>query len=101
MDQHLQFRANAMKQAMSPLGNRRPRLPVNTPPAPRSHCDAQGQLSSGRQLEPAEVAPSTGRRNSRRAESQTPAVRAQVKQLQFWLKVFSRFCQDERDHGQD
>jgi hypothetical protein len=31
----------------------------------------------------------------RRHGERSPQVQAQVKQLQFWLKVFSRFCHDE------
>ena len=98
MDHHLKFRFDAMQQASSPLGAKTPsRLPVSSVPRLfRSKCKP---VPLGEQPDPSEAkaaeptAPDRIQRAERTAKDQ-PQAQKQVKQLQFWLKVFSRFCQD-------
>ena len=98
MDYHLKFRFDAMQQASSSLGQKpQTRLPVSSAPMLfRSKCkpvplagdkNAKDETSAEGQF--AERV-----RRAHRTDKNSPAVNKQVKQLQFWLKVFSRFCQD-------
>jgi hypothetical protein len=101
MDYHFKFRMDSMKQASSTLGGKgQTRLPANSTPAPmlfRPKCqpvrldrlaETNGTSSSKPATPPPSLHPEPGAKDS-------PQVKNQVKQLQFWLKVFSRFCQDD------
>jgi hypothetical protein len=102
MDHHLKFRMDSLKQASSVLGKPTPsRLPVSSSPMLfRPNCKPV-PLQSQSQEQPAQPDP-TEEASARRVRSaqercakDSPQIREQVKQLQFWLKVFSRFCQDD------
>lgn len=92
MDHHRQFRLNALNQARllghAPQG----RLPLSQSPRVRPPCTPESASGSVRRPRPAAV-PQPGRAAEPNRSSEQ--VRAQVKQLQFWLRVFSRFCQNK------
>ena len=97
MDYHRQFRMNSLNQGWPVLGKQRPtRYPLTRPPSARPSCgsghsdahDSTPELPCSTRLRP-EV--------GGHEQKDSAQVRAQVKQLQFWLKVFSRFCQDETE----
>jgi hypothetical protein len=97
MDHHLKFRFDHIKQAAAALGKSEPvRYPAgSTPMLFRSKCKpvpigTEAEAGNAPAAVPADEV--RARRLARAKES--PQVQRQVKQLQFWLKVFSRFCQD-------
>jgi hypothetical protein len=100
MDQHLQFRISAMKQSSSLLGRRPQRLPLSTPPPARTECDGGTMDWQDGFSENCERPQVRARRRVERGANPSPKVKAQVNQLKFWLKVFSRFCHDESEHGE-
>jgi hypothetical protein len=101
MDYHRQFRmAHVNRPSGTLFGPKRNRFPASSiPPIPRSDCtpSASHVHSSSPTAEPesptvnAPVRPVRGQQ----ATNDSPHVQEQVKQLQFWLKVFSRFCNDD------
>jgi hypothetical protein len=99
MDYHLKFRFESMNQASSALGQKQhPRLPMSSAPMLfRSKCkpvplDGSTGTEDQTQLENSPLADRI--RRVQKTSKDSPKVQKQVKQLQFWLKVFSRFCQD-------
>jgi hypothetical protein len=97
MDHHLKFRLDLIKQSSSTLGQMPPsRYPVSSAPMLfRSKCKPVplGSEEATNESAPPDSPPSRIRRPQPGAkEGHQP--QKQVKQLQFWLKVFSRFCQD-------
>jgi hypothetical protein len=96
MDYHLQFRFNSLSRSHTRLTPQPPtRFPISNPPGLRSHC-------SGHRPGADQPGPEPHGANGAKLQPQDkrPAdVRAQVKQLQFWLKVFSRFCHDETEQA--
>jgi hypothetical protein len=97
MDYHRQFRADSLKTGSSFVG--RPRFsritlgsagPARRRTGRAPNPPARPARAAGTQR-PEESPP--GGAASRSGED-AAKVRAQVKQLHFWLKVFSRFCQD-------
>jgi hypothetical protein len=77
MDYHRQYRAQHTK----PPGFRlqqptRAASPQKTTPLPRRQC-------------------SSGMPRQQKEKKGNSRVRQQIKELHFWLKVFSRFCQDK------
>jgi hypothetical protein len=101
MDHHLQFRIDALSQGKPILGKARlDRYPLFRPPSlhpdcARAEAEPQEVFASDASTSSPECASSQWPRNPRQAN-----VQAQVQQLQFWLKVFSRFCQED-DSEQD
>jgi hypothetical protein len=102
MDQHMKFRMDSLKQASTPLGQPVPiRFPVrSTPKLFRPNCKPEPIADPAA---PEEQATADGKtlfhtRRTPPTAKDSPHVQKQVKQLQFWLKVFSRFCQDENAH---
>jgi hypothetical protein len=95
MDYHRQFRLNSQSPAPPLLGKARPgRFPLTSQPS--AHAECVGSRVSIRKFEPKREHSAQARpRGTADPEKESAQVRAQVKQLQFWLKVFSRFCQDE------
>lgn len=88
-----------MKQGSALLGRRPQRLPRATPPPARPQCESDTLEAPEESTDTASNPQVRARRRVRRAVEQSPKVRAQVKQLKFWLKVFSRFCHDDSEHG--
>lgn len=95
MDYHYSFRMQCLKDASALLGQRRPtRLPVSNSPSARQPQCKHSSPSRRLPLQSKPSEPAVPVRMRRVPPGKAPAeVRAQVKQLQFWLKVFSRFCQ--------
>jgi len=101
MDYYRQIRMAHLQRPMGTLfGPKRNRFPTSSiPPIPRSDCAPPPvhDRSAGEELDssPASlpVPPSHGGQTA----DKSPQVREQVKQLQFWLKVFARFCHDDAD----
>ena len=100
MDQHLQFRIDSLKHPAL-LGQSKPsRFPVSSSPSVRSCCSQQdlkrpATPTVSASSQPTPSAPAQA--NPTPTEVGSDQVRAQVKQLQFWLRVFSRFCQGGPD----
>ncbi len=86
-----------MKQASAVLARRhRKRFPFSARTGVRAYCDRHTAPARGSQASmPQEVKPPAPSRKARQAAQTSPEVRAQVEQLQFWLKVFSRFCNED------
>ncbi len=102
MDYHFQFRFNSTAHSLPNVGQPRPaRFPVISAP-PRPKCtgetvDGNGPAARASATPRPEVRPQT---KCEEKLTKTPTqIQAQVKQLEFWLKVFSRFCQE--DKGQE
>jgi len=94
MDQHRQFRLNHSVPSTPNLGQpKHRRLPFGTPPVAREACE-HGEISTDEN-----EFISGGTRGGGAVPVQPTGERicSQVKQLQFWLKVFSRFCQDDAE----
>jgi hypothetical protein len=88
---------NSLKQGWPLSGKPQPtRYPLARPPSARpscgsGHADAHGSTPESRgstRLQSEEGGPE---------QKNSAEVRDQVKKLQFWLRVFSRFCQDEAE----
>ena len=97
MDQHFEFRANALNQSATILGKQRlGRIPLATPLGFRRHCSSEKSAAAGNRVHRPDPTP-----KARRATRNSAKVQAQISQLKFWLKVFSRFCQEEseQDHA--
>jgi hypothetical protein len=90
MDYHSEFRMGPRKQGKRILGQApQTRFPLSQPPRAREHCRVEQSEQEGDTLDRVPV------RTRQRQDS--AKVRAQVKQLKFWLKVFSRFCHEEAE----
>ena len=87
MDSYSEFRFGPPKVNGIPGQAPQTRFPLSQTPSARSHCRMETFESDSDTLD---GIPAASRRHQH-----PPQVQAQVKQLQFWLKVFSRFCQDE------
>jgi hypothetical protein len=95
MDHHRQLRLSHMKLASLELGMPRyHRLPLSTTPSARPACDSAGPAKDLNARFTARILAS---RKEVPCQPSEEHISAQVKQLQFWLKVFSRFCQEEKD----
>jgi hypothetical protein len=88
MDYHRQFRMNAMNQGRPALVRpQHNRFPLTSMPRVHLQC-------AGENAEPCECGMEVRKPMQPVPQNKDSAeVRAQVKQLQFWLRVFSRFCQ--------
>ena len=95
MDHNSQFRRGFRTQGSPRLGpNKQRHLPVsNSPGARPSRCSQNANRTSARH--PASASDAVKTHSAPDSAEGNPQVDAQVKQLQFWLKVFSRFCQEE------
>jgi hypothetical protein len=98
MNYHLQFRAKAMQQGAPILGRRQPRrFPLSARSDMRLFCRNQKPSNLRSQSDLPETQAAAPTRQSRPATEKAAETGAQVKELQFWLKVFSRFCQPDTD----
>ena len=100
MDYHLKFRFDSMQPPTSGIGQPgKSRLPASSAPMLfRSKCKPVPLgADPGNSESQAPSAGTTPECASAPKVAKNPAeVQKQVKQLQFWLKVFSRFCQDSK-----
>jgi hypothetical protein len=98
MDYHRQFRMGGFTQFPSRLGQPgRTRLPRSSvPPTVRHFCNLHEEQEGEGAATTEPVAPTHAVPVRDRATpgKLAPRLQAQVNQFKFWLKVFSRFCQD-------
>jgi hypothetical protein len=97
MDHHRQFRFNHKSTKVASLGLRTPRqarFPLSATPSVRLACDMGVPTKDLRSDSKPAVASGLSGVPCQPTEKR---LTDQVKQLQFWLKVFSRFCQDETE----
>ncbi len=95
MDYHLQFRLKSMQQA-SGLGQPKfNRYPLSGGSPDRPACGKDGPPSVDRKAHEPSLTPAQPEvEGDVQREEDSPEIQAQVRQLRFWLKVLSRFCQD-------
>src|SRR5438874_2262205 len=103
MDYHHKARFHQNQGAL-PIGHLRPAGSRLSPAAGRPTCSRSSD--EGGVAEPEsegmEMPPGTRGDGKVGAPAQTsPKLRGQVKQLQYWLKVFSRFCREEPEQESD
>jgi hypothetical protein len=90
MDYHMKFRMTSLAGGSPQFGKASfVRWPMSSAQTARPPCEDRQDRSGG-----SETPPVTQPRVRQKPEA-SPEVKAQVKQLQFWLKVFSRFCSDD------
>jgi hypothetical protein len=98
MDYHLQYRMAHLHPSSPKLfGPKRNRFPSSSiPPISRSDCahHASAERPAFAEPNPAPAAAPAQPEFAQQPTNDSPQTREQVKQLQFWLKVFARFCHD-------
>jgi hypothetical protein len=94
MDHHRHFRMQSLRSALGPP--KYGRFPLSRTSAGHAECEHlrsnKAAPTGGAETPCSSVI--VGRHPLAEEREDRPDVRAQVKQLQFWLKVFARFCQD-------
>jgi hypothetical protein len=98
MDYHLQLRMGSASWVPPRLGQPLPgRLPLTTTPSAREHCRQETAAEQPANATASRLNAGRSRRHGTKVPPRPDQAQidAQVKQLHFWLKVFSRFCQDD------